>query len=67
MDRSESEIERLVFNRFEESLTTSDLTLRKEDKWQTAFLIRYFDIVIYKGNNPLAIIEVKGRLDNKTY
>ena len=25
MDRSESEIERLVFNRFEELLTTSDL------------------------------------------
>lgn len=65
MDRSESEIERLVFNRFEELLTTSDLTLRKEDKWQTALLIRYFDIVIYKGNNPLAIIEVKGRLENK--
>ena len=65
MERFESEIERLVFNRFQELLIVTDLTLRREDKWQTALLIRYFDIVIYKGNHPLAIIEVKGRLDNK--
>ena len=55
MERFESEIERLVFNRFQELLIVTDLTLRKEDKWQTALLIRYFDIVIYKGNNPLEI------------
>ena len=28
-------------------------------------LVKYFDVVIYKGNNPLAIIEVKARFDNK--
>lgn len=65
MERFESEIERLVFNSFQEHLIASNLTLRSEDKWQTALLVRYFDIVIYKGNNPLAIVEVKGRLDNK--
>ncbi len=65
MERYESEIERLVYNRFQELLRVTDLTLRREDKWQTAILIRYFDIVIYKGNNPLAIVEVKGQLENK--
>lgn len=65
MERFESEIEKLVFNRFQELLNASDLTLKREDKWQTALLTRFFDIVIYKGNIPLAVIEVKGRLDNK--
>lgn len=65
MEKFESELVKLVFNRFEEHLIGNNLTLRKEDKWQTSLLIKYFDIVIYKGNNPLAIIEVKARFDNK--
>jgi hypothetical protein len=65
MEKFESELVKLVFNRFEGNLIGNNLTLRKEDKWQTSLLIKYFDVVIYKGNNPLAIIEVKLRFDNK--
>lgn len=65
MERFDSEIEKLVFNRFQEQLITTDLTMRREDKWQTALLTRFFDIVIYKGSIPLAVIEVKSRLENK--
>jgi len=65
MERFESEIEKLVFNRFEEVLSSTDLTLHKEDKWRIGHSIIYFDITIYKRNNPLAVIEVKARLHNK--
>ena len=65
MERFESEVEKLVFNRLEEVLSSTDLTLHKEDKWQIGRSIIYFDIVIYKRNNPLAVVEVKARLHNK--
>lgn len=65
MERFESEIERIVFNRLKEALSKTDLTLQSEDKWQTTLLLRRFDIVVYKGNYPLAVIEIKGNLENK--
>jgi hypothetical protein len=65
MEKFESEIEKLVFNRFKECLIGNNLTIRKEDKWQTSLSIKYFDIVIYKGINPHVIIEVKGHIYNK--
>lgn len=65
MKRFDSDIEQKVFHRFESSLQDSDLTLRNQDRWKTSILLRYFDLVVYRGNNPLAVIEVKGSFQNK--
>ena len=65
MERFESEIEKIVINRFKEALAKTDLTVQSEDKWQTALLLRRFDIVIYRGTYPIAVIEIKVNLHNK--
>lgn len=63
----ESEIERIVYNRIKVALSDTDLTLEREDQWQTALLRRRFDIVIYRGKNPLAVVEIKGNLRDKNF
>lgn len=65
MERYESEIEIIVFNRFKEALLNTDLLIKAQDRWKTPLLIRYFDVVLYKGTYPLAIIEVKADLQQK--
>lgn len=65
MNQYESEIERIVHNRLIAALEGSDLTINAQDRWKTPLLIRRFDLVIYKGRNPLAVIEIKGSLQNK--
>jgi hypothetical protein len=65
MNQFESEIEIIVFNRLQTALDNSDLIIRTQDRWKTPLLIRRFDIVIYKGRNPFAVVEIKGNLQNK--
>lgn len=65
MAKFETEIAANVAKRFMEALFKTDLTIAIEDRWQTSFLTRWFDIVIYKSANPLAIIEIKNSLKNK--
>ncbi len=60
----ESELERIIANRFEESLKSNNLAVRLQDRWETSLLKRRFDIVIYKGVHPLAVVEVKN-IENK--
>ena len=67
MERYESEIELIVANRFKESLKQASLEARLRDIWDTPLLRRRFDIVIYKGVHPLAVVEVKERLENKNF
>lgn len=67
MAKFESEIQIEVVKRFKDALEkkSTGLTVHTEDRWKTALLIRYFDLVIYKGTNPISVIEVKNTLDNK--
>lgn len=65
MKRFDSQIEQEVFNRFDLALQDTELELKVNDRWKTPILLRYFDLVIYRGNNPLAVIEVKGSFENK--
>ncbi|WP_299678492.1 DUF2971 domain-containing protein [uncultured Dokdonia sp.] len=65
MNYKESEIENIFLKRLKESLEDKSLRIVSQDRWKTPLLIRWFDIVIYKGNNPLAVIEIKGTLANK--
>jgi len=65
MNQFESEIEIIVFNRLQTALDNSDLKIRPQDRWKTPLLTRWFDIVIYKGRNPFAVLEIKGNLQNK--
>lgn len=67
-ERFESETERIVYHQFLGAFSNypnSGLILKPLDKWETALLRREFDLVIYKGLNPLAVIEVKGSFTNK--
>lgn len=59
MERYDSELELVVANRFKEALKQTSLDVRLQDRWETSLLKRRFDIVIYKGIHPLAVIEVK--------
>lgn len=65
--RLDSIIEKIVFKRFKESLAETDITIKPQDKWETGLLKRRFDLVLYKGINPIAVIEVKGNLQNKNF
>jgi hypothetical protein len=65
MEKFESEIEIIVVNRFILALEQSDLSVKQQDKWQTTLLLRRFDIVIYKGTHPVAVVEIKSNLKNK--
>ena len=64
---AEFEREVQIAERFIQAFVTTNLEVKIEDKWQTSILRRYFDIVIYKGIHPIAVIEVKNRLSNKNY
>lgn len=61
----ESELEQIVTNRFQEAISDSDLILKSQDRWKTTLLVRTFDIVIYKGVHPLAVIEVRNQINSK--
>jgi len=65
MERFESEIEQSVALRFIQSLIGTGLEVKQEDRWETPLLKRWFDIVIYKGSYACAVVEVKGRIENK--
>lgn len=65
MERNESELEIIITARFQDALNKSGLEVRSQDKWETALLIRRFDIVIYKNVHPLAVVEIKNLLANK--
>lgn len=65
MSKQESNKEIEVYQRFVEELKSSKLHIKPQDKWKTPLMTRWFDIVVYKGNYPLAVIEVKGSLENK--
>lgn len=65
MERYDSELELVVANRFREALKQTSLEVRLQDRWETALLKRRFDIVIYKGVHPLAVIEVKAIYQGK--
>ncbi len=67
-ERFDSETERLVYNQFLGvflNYPNSGLILKPLDKWETTLLRREFDLVIYKGSNPLAVVEVKESFTNK--
>jgi hypothetical protein len=65
MSRQESNKEKQVYELLSEGLSSSELSIKSQDKWKTPLMTRWFDIVIYKGNYPLAVIEVKESLENK--
>lgn len=65
MERNGFEVERKVASQLDQALTNSSLTIASQDKWETPLMIRRFDFVIYKGVNPLAVIEVKSSLQTK--
>jgi|GEM_PF-819743 len=65
MERNERLLEQSVINRFETALIDSELIVKIEDKWDTPNLIRRYDIVIYKYDFPLAVVEIKSNLSNK--
>ena len=67
-ERFDSERERVVYLEFLRAFSkypNSGLVLKPLDRWETALLRREFDLVIYKGTNPLAVVEVKGSFMNK--
>lgn len=67
-ERFDSETERIVYQQFLGAFSNypnSRLILKPLDKWETALLRREFDLVIYRGENPLAVVEVKGSFTNK--
>lgn len=67
-ERFDSETERIVYYQFLSAFSNypdSGLILKSSDKWETALLRREFDLVIYKGSHPLAVVEVKGSFTNK--
>jgi hypothetical protein len=55
----ESELERIIADSFSQALRQANLDVRLQDKWETTLHKRLFDIVIYKGIHPLAVVEVK--------
>jgi hypothetical protein len=65
MNNFYSELEKEIFNRFEFALKNSKLIIHSNDIWSIGRTEREIDIVIYRGKHPLAVIEVKGNLENK--
>ena len=65
MERNDSELELVVANRLREALKKTNLEVRLQDNWETALLKRRFDIVVYKGFYPLAVVEVKAIFQSK--
>lgn len=63
MEKFDSELEKQFYERLVNALgSNSELILKPLDKWKTSLLLRTFDLVVYKGINPLAVVEVKGRI-----
>jgi hypothetical protein len=67
MGKYESEIEEIVANRFKEAFRQTNFEVSLQDWWDTPILKGRFDIIIYKGVHPLAVIEVKSTLQNKNF
>lgn len=68
MEPRESDFEKEVFDRFFNAFGNrpdSSLIIKAQDKWKTPLLTRWFDLVVYKGVHPLAVIEIKTSLLNK--
>lgn len=61
----ETDIEASIYLRLREELDSSSIQIRRDDIWSTPLLKRHFDIVVYKGVNPLAVFEIKRDLSNK--
>ncbi|MGG5207693.1 DUF2971 domain-containing protein [Chryseobacterium sp. MIQD13] len=60
----------LVAERFKQAFVKTNLEIKVEDKWQSSISQRYLaylDIVIYKSINPIAVIEVKSKLQDKNF
>jgi len=64
MNNFYSELEKNLFNRFKQAIIDSNLTIHSNDIWRFGRSKKEFDIVIYEGNHPLAVIEVKSNLSN---
>lgn len=65
MTYTEDELRNILVSRFEQALSQSDLKIKLDDLWRTATLENRFDIVIYKGVYPVAVIEIKNSLESK--
>ena len=65
MKSRETEIEDIILNRLKLNIKDKGLRIISQDRWKTSISIKEFDIIIYKGNNPLAVFEVKNSLNNK--
>ncbi|WP_400073772.1 DUF2971 domain-containing protein [Zobellia russellii] len=65
MNSRESKIEKKIFERLKLDIGDKSLRIVSQDRWKTPILNRWFDVVIYKGNNPLAVFEIKSSLGNK--
>lgn len=69
MRKFDSELEKAFYLRLSDSLTQfpkSGLSIVREDRWVFGRTSQYFDIALYKGNHPLVLIEIKGRLTNSS-
>ena len=67
MERFESELEKILADRFSEALKGTNLNVRIEDQWKIGLRSAFIDLVIYKGTHPLAVIEIKRTLENKNF
>lgn len=65
MNSRESEIENIFLERLKLHIGDKSLRIVSQDRWKTPILTRWFDVVIYKGNNPFAVFEIKSSLSNK--
>lgn len=59
-------LEKEITDKFINSLRDTNLKVIAEDKWQTGSIINWFDIVIYRGNSPFAVIEIKSITKSKS-
>lgn len=65
-NRNTESLESLVFNRFKQFLS-KDFVINNKINWEVDNQLSFFDLVIFKKNEPIAIIEIKNNLleDNK--
>ncbi|GAA4446137.1 hypothetical protein GCM10023189_00980 [Nibrella saemangeumensis] len=66
MKFSEIGVEIQVSRQLEEALANTSLHIKRQDRWSITATDKIFDIVVYKENQPLAIIEIKTNLSNKS-
>ncbi len=60
-NRNTESLESLVFNRFKQFLS-KDFVIKKQINWEVDNQLSFFDLVIFKKNEPIAIIEIKNKL-----